>query len=386
MSQRLKMTSWAIALSMLSGIAATGTSAAVSEQEAREIAVEAYIYFYPLVTMDLTRKQFTNVEPGKELQGADEHVRQHPGVPAGATSRASCGRISIRCIPSAGSISRKSRRSSRCRTRTAATICCRCSTCGRTSSLPPAGGQRAPRRHTFLLVPPAWRPDLRERSSRIQAPAGMQLIDAPTPYVWIIGRTKDRRPAGLRRRPQDSSRLQNGAAVAVGQDAEAARVKIDPTVDMKTPPKVQVDSMAGDKFFAYAAELLKLQPPHITDEPILARMKRIGIEPGKSFNFDSSTPAVKKALEAAPADGQKLMKWKMATLARVVNFWSHEYRHDGRVRQLLSQTGDRRPGRPRRQSARGRDLSAQPRRRGRQAAQRREQVHDSFRQGRRCRP
>ena len=32
-----------------------------------DIAVNAYLYFYPLLTMDLTRLQATNVEPGKEL-------------------------------------------------------------------------------------------------------------------------------------------------------------------------------------------------------------------------------------------------------------------------------------------------------------------------------
>ena len=53
---------------------------------------------------------------------------------------------------------------------------------------------------------------------------------------------------------------------------------------MKTPPKIQVDTMSGDKYFAYAAELLKLHPPHITDQPIIARLKRIGFEPGKSFD------------------------------------------------------------------------------------------------------
>jgi hypothetical protein len=31
-------------------------------------------------------------------------------------------------------------------------------------------------------------------------------------------------------------------------------------------------------YFAYATELLKLHPPHVTDEPILAQMKKIGIE------------------------------------------------------------------------------------------------------------
>jgi hypothetical protein len=46
--------------------------------------------------------------------------------------------------------------------------------------------------------------------------------------------------------------------------------------------------MPADKYFTYAAELLKLHPPRITDEPIIARMKRIGIEPGKSLDLRSA--------------------------------------------------------------------------------------------------
>jgi hypothetical protein len=42
-------------------------SPAITEQEAQAIATDAYIYFYSLVTMDVTRRQFTNIEPGKEL-------------------------------------------------------------------------------------------------------------------------------------------------------------------------------------------------------------------------------------------------------------------------------------------------------------------------------
>jgi hypothetical protein len=80
--------------------------------------------------------------------------------------------------------------------------------------------------------------------------------------------------------------------------------------------------MPAGKYFAYAAELLKLQPPHLTDEPIIAQMKSIGIEPGKSFDIDKVGPAVKKGLEGAPEEAQKLMEWKIATLARVVNDWS----------------------------------------------------------------
>ena len=91
---------------------------------------------------------------------------------------------------------------------------------------------------------------------------------------------------------------------------------------MKTPPKTQVDTMPADKYFAYAAELLKIHPPHITDQPIVAQMKRIGIEPGKSFDMSKADPVTRRALEDAPAAGQKLMEWKIPTLARVANHWS----------------------------------------------------------------
>jgi hypothetical protein len=36
---------------------------AITEEEAHAIGVDAYLYFYSLITMDLTRKQLTNEEP-----------------------------------------------------------------------------------------------------------------------------------------------------------------------------------------------------------------------------------------------------------------------------------------------------------------------------------
>ena len=68
--------------------------------------------------------------------------------------------------------------------------------------------------------------------------------------------------------------------------------------------------------------MLKLHPPHVTDEPIIAQMKKIGIEPGKSFDIGKLDPVVQRALETAPQDAQKLMAWKVPTLARVANGWS----------------------------------------------------------------
>jgi hypothetical protein len=80
--------------------------------------------------------------------------------------------------------------------------------------------------------------------------------------------------------------------------------------------------MPAGTFFAYAAELLKVNPPHFTDEPIIAQLKKPGMEPGKSFDMDKAEPTIRNGLAKAPEDGQQLMAWKVPTLARVANGWS----------------------------------------------------------------
>ena len=42
------------------------------------------------------------------------------------------------------------------------------------------------------------------------------------------------------------------------QAVEPVVGNVDPSVDMKTTPKTQVDTMPAGKFFAYAAEILKV--------------------------------------------------------------------------------------------------------------------------------
>jgi hypothetical protein len=173
------------------------------------------------------------------------------------------------------------------------------------------------------VTPPGWRPDLRDKfAEEFKLPKDTQRIDAPTPYVWLIGRTKTDGPPDY-----DAVRkIQAGYKVTLlseyGKTPKPVVFKPDPSVDMKTPPKTQVDTMTAGVYFAYAAELLKVNPPHATDQPIIAQLNKIGIEPGKSFDISKLDPAVQRALETAPQAAQKLMTWKLATLARVANGWS----------------------------------------------------------------
>ena len=41
------------------------TAQAITEDEAHAIGVNAYLYFYPLITMDITRRQLTNRSRGR---------------------------------------------------------------------------------------------------------------------------------------------------------------------------------------------------------------------------------------------------------------------------------------------------------------------------------
>jgi hypothetical protein len=85
----------ALSLSLLLGAAlapgamaqSTPQPTLITEQEVQAIGVDAYLYLYSLVTMDLTRKQLTNVEPGKgfDIAKLDPGVAKVlEGVPAAA--------------------------------------------------------------------------------------------------------------------------------------------------------------------------------------------------------------------------------------------------------------------------------------------------------------
>lgn len=286
---------------------------AISEQEAHNIGVDAYVYFYPLLSMDVTRKQFTNVEPGKEFgkgpMNMFVNVPEYPPADFKGVVRSNFDTLySIAWLDL---------------TKEPLVISAP-DTAGRYYLLPmldmwtdvfasPGWRTTGTAAGQFLVTPPGWTGTV---------PDGVTRLAAPTPYVWIIGRTKTDGPADYAAVHAIQAGYQVTPLSDWGKAAQPVTAKIDPSVDMKTPPKIQVDTMSAATYFTYAAELLKLHPPHMTDQPIVAQMKRIGIEPGKSFDFDKLAPAVKKALQDVPEAAQQLMAWKMATLSRVANGWS----------------------------------------------------------------
>ncbi len=288
-------------------------AATLTAEDAQSIANDAYVYFYPLITMDITRKQLTNTAP--EPGGIGGPMNRFANI---ATFPTADMKVVVRpnfdTLYSSGWVDLTKE----------PVIISAPDTDGRYYLLPmldmwtdvfasPGWRTTGTEAGEFLLTPPGWTGTV---------PDGMSHIPAPTPYVWIIGRTKTDGPSDY----AAVNKIQDGYKITPlsqwGKTPVVPEVKVDPSIDMKTPPKVQVDTMSGEKYFAYAAELLKLHPPHITDQPIIARLKSIGFEPGKDFDPAAADPAVQKAIQAAPAAGQQLMKWKVPTLARIANGWS----------------------------------------------------------------
>jgi hypothetical protein len=280
-------------------------------QEVFDVGVEAYHYLYSLITMDVTRRIMTNVPPGKMPgfgpMGAFYHMRAFPDANFKAVVRPNFDTL----YSSAWVDVREP------------VILSVPDTHGRYYLLPmldmwtdvfAAPGSRTSGNQAgkFALVYEGWQGQL---------PDGIEKIEAPTPYIWIIGRTQTNGPADY----EAVHQVQDGYLLTplsrYPNPPAAPEYRPDPAVDMKTPPLDQVNNMSAKDYFTYGAQLMKLHPPHKTDWSQVARRRLAGLQLGETFNWDRLDPAVQDALNQVPAAALKSMQTKLPTLARVVNGW-----------------------------------------------------------------
>lgn len=145
----------------------------------------------------------------------------------------------------------------------------------------------------FALVGPGFKGSL---------PEGTSEVRVPTNLAWIFGRTAvaDKADIAAAVKQQDQYKLSGGsAAPAKGAKGGkgAAPVPAAAPVDTKTPPRDQVAAMTAAQFFTRVAMLLPANPPTKDDAPMLAKMKQLGIEPGKPFETTKLDAATAKQIE-----------------------------------------------------------------------------------------
>src|SRR5262245_40551148 len=267
----------------------------VSERETYEIAREAYIYAYPIITMDVSMRQSTNVPNANTTAlrapvNQFAHARAYPRAEDRDVVRYnfdtlySPAWLDLGPEPIVLSVP---------------------DTDGRYYLMPMIDmwtdvfcvvGSRTTgtKAGDFALVAPGWNGTL---------PSGLSKIVAPTPTLWILGRTQTNGPADY----DNVHKVQNGYKLTPlsrwGQSyAPPASSPIDPRIDGKTPPLVQVNALDGVTVLSRLAGLMTKHPPHGNDYPILFRMRRIGLEPGKPFEASKLDPALAKTINGAAKD------------------------------------------------------------------------------------
>lgn len=273
----------------------------------RTLSYEAYVYFYPMVTMDVTRLQAVNspigATPGSGPPNRFSHIRAFPTADFRAVVRPNFDTLysSAWLDLSAGPVKLTAP-----------------DTDDRYYMLPlidmwtdvfanPGKRTTGTDAAEWVIVGPGHTGEL---------PAGLPIITAPTPYVWIIGRTQTN---GVADYPAVHD-VQDGYVITpLGASIEHT---IDPHYDVTTEPLKVVNGMAALDFFSYAADLLSVNPPHPTDFSQLARIALLGIEPGKPFDASRFSADERAELEAGKSDALAAMLASLPSLGTSVNGWT----------------------------------------------------------------
>ena len=280
---------------------------AAKEAEARALAVEAYVYAYPLVTMELTRRVLTNVDKASGTHapmGEFVRMREYPNAQFRAVTAPNADTLyttawlDVSKEPWIVSIPDMK---------------------GRFFLFPMLDGWtnvfQDPGKRTmgtkaqkYAITGPGWSGTL---------PPGVTEYKSPTGMVWILGRIYS---TGT---PQDYKAvhaLQDQVTAvplsAWGKPFTPEPGKIDPSVDMKTAVRDQVNAMDAAAYFKLFAELLKANPPAADDAPMVGKLAKIGIVPGQDFDAGKLEPAVAKGISGAAKPAQELiMGWMKAGIA-----------------------------------------------------------------------
>ncbi|HEX8817204.1 MAG TPA: DUF1254 domain-containing protein, partial [Terriglobales bacterium] len=245
-------------------VACSSTNTSKSSQpgieQAVSDAVDAYIYGYPLVTMDMTRKSLTNyatVQGSRGPMGQVIKLRTYPAVDDHAVTAPNADTLYtivwldvskepwVFSIPDMGD---------------------------RYYLMPMLDGWtdvfQVPGKRTtggkpqqYAITGPGWSGTL---------PAGVTEYKSPTGLVWILGRIY------CTGTPDDYAKvhaLQDKFSVvplsSYGKPYTPLPGEVDSALDMKTAVRDQVDALSLDDYFNYLARLMKTNPPAAADAPMV---------------------------------------------------------------------------------------------------------------------
>lgn len=248
---------------------------AAENVEAFRLASDAYVYGYPLVTMEMTRRIMTNVaapQGTRAPMGQLIKLRHYPDASFRDVTAPNADTLYTTTFLDVGDepwvLEAPDMK-------------------GRYFLLPlldgwtevfevPGKRTSGTDAQTYLITGPGWKGAV---------PAGMKQLKSQTSIVWLLGRiycTGTPEDYAAVHALQDQFKIY--PLSSAGKPWSPPAGKVDPAIDMKKPVRDQVNELTATQYFTLLAELMKRNPPSKKDAPALAKFAKIGLVPGKAFD------------------------------------------------------------------------------------------------------
>ncbi len=292
--------------------ATAATSGAV--QEAVDIATDAYIYGYSLVTTDVTRIQMSNIPAVEALRAPLNqfaNVKRYPPADYRGVSAPNADTLySLAWLdlsePQVFSHPDMGKRY----------FLFPMVDLWMTIFASPGTRTTGQKAGNFLITGPGWKGTV---------PKGMQHITSATRYMVILGRTyADGTDADYKAANALQAQYKITPLSAWGKPytPKAPPVDANPGISMTDKPQAVILAMGTEGYFNWLAKrMCEAAPAYAADAPALARFAKIGIEPCKKFELAKLDPAVQAALKDLPQKALDKIGANQKSLGTEANGW-----------------------------------------------------------------
>ncbi len=173
----------------------------------------------------------------------------------------------------------------------------------------------------FALVGPGWSGKLPEHVTR---------LDAQTNIIWLLGRTQTNGSAdyGNVHAFQKGMRIMPLSAFPNGEQKLGSALAFGTAGD--TTPPARVKAMEPVEFFAAFARAMKMNPPHPADAAMVRDLARIGMVPGKDFDASKPIPEQLQAVNDGARAGSARVERFGSAATTVKPGWNTFIRNVGR--------------------------------------------------------
>jgi hypothetical protein len=165
---------------------------------------------------------------------------------------------------------------------------------------------------TYAITGPGWKGTL---------PQDVQEYKSPTGIVWLLGRIYC---SGIQEDYKAVHELQDQCKLvplsSYGKPYTPPEGKVDASIDMKAAVRDQVSRLSAEEYFTLLAQLMKTNPPVPADASEVARFAKIGLVPGKDFDVSLLKADFAKRIPEVGFD-RIMAQFKLNKEVKHVNGW-----------------------------------------------------------------